>query len=442
VGIIVGAGIYELSPRIAGVGSAWNVLLIWLAGGLLSLMGACCYAELATRFPRDGGDVVYLTKAYGRWCGFLFGWVQLSIIRPGEIAAMSYIFAKYSSQLLVADSTVHVWLTPVLAMGSVALLTAVHAFGVQQGKWTQNILSLVQVAGVLMILGIALLASDTNVSSETTNNKQTVQTTEVTGESAQSTEATEKPQQTISVSLALIFVLFVFGGWSEIVYVAAEVKNPQTNIVYAILLGIVLVTLLYLLLNGAFMSVLGYSGLTTSKSVAADTVGRVIPKYAAGLINGLIAISALGSVSGLIFSGSRISYAVGEDHHLFALLHRCNRSRQTPMLALWLQASIAIVLILNFSFIEIIKGIAAFVYLFYLATALSVIVLRSKEPPTAGAFKVPGYPLTPMLFAGVCGLLIYSGLTNPEGKPVQAVCLLLSGIPLYFISEWLHSNRK
>jgi APA family basic amino acid/polyamine antiporter len=415
VGIIIGAGIYQMAPDIArGAGSGWGVLVIWIVGGLLSFCGALCYGELAAAYPdQEGGDYVYLSKAYGQWAGFLFGWAQLTVIRPGDIAVMAFAFATYG-RAIYDPLTAHPQISQrVFAAAAVLVLTLINIAGVKQGKWTQNLLTTVKALGLLAIVAAALAAPGPR----------------------------QAPAQTepLPTSLALIFVLFTYGGWNEMAYVAAEVKNPGKNIVRALLSGMAAVLVLYLLVNGAFLYTLGYKGLAASKAVAADTLSAVVfPAIGNRLISALICISALGAVNGLIFTGARISYALGSDYRFFRRLGNWDRQRGTPLPALAVQGLIALCLVLAFGdYIDAILYTAAAVYAFYMATCLSVIVLRFRRPQLERPYKVIGYPFTPLIFSGVCAFLIYSSVSYAlTFKPISLIVLgilLAAGLVVYLV---------
>jgi len=413
VGIIIGAGIYQMSPDVAkGAGSWWGVLLIWTVGGMLSLFGALGYAELASAYPREGGDYVYLTRAFGPCAGFLFGWVQMAIVRPGDIAVMAFAFALYAGELFQPFSDARFSQVFYAAL-AVAVMTAINVLGVREGKYTQNILTSIKVLGLLAIFGVALAAPHV--------------------------EAAPEMSDAPPVSLALIFVLFTFGGWNEMAYVAAEVRNPGRNIVRALVFGTVAVTVLYLLANCAFLCTLGYNGTAGAKAVATETVSTVIPDSGGRLISALICISALGAVNGLIFAGARISYAVGMDHRVFGFLGRWSPKTGTPVRALLLQGGIALLLIVALgSFKDTIIYTAAAVYSFYLATSTAVFVLRKKEPDVVRPFKVTGYPYTTLVFCATCAYLIYSAVTYRPGLSAVPCIILLAGLPIY----WLTRNRN
>jgi amino acid transporter len=414
VGIIIGAGIYQTAPDVAkGVGGSWGVLIIWAVGGLLSLCGAMGYAELASTYPHEGGDYVFLSRAYGRWAGFLFGWAQLAIVRPGDIAVMAFVFATYAQAFYdPLVGTFFPWTHQVYAVGATLFFTFVNVMGVKEGKWTQNILTVLKTLGLLIIVGVSFL-----------------------GPPIATTQNVGKP---IPWSLALILVLFTFGGWNEMAYVAAEVKNPQRNIARSLAIGTIAVTALYLLINGAFLHSLDYPGMAQSKAVAADTLEATFPTWGGKFISVLICVSALGAVNGLIFTGARISFAVGAEHRIFHFLGCWDPHFGTPARALLVQGAISVFLILVLgSFLNAILYTAATVYSFYLATTLALLVLRHKEPQIERPYQVFGYPLVPLLFSAVCAFLIYSAVCYKPQVAAISTLILPLGLLLYWISQWI-----
>lgn len=421
VGIIVGAGIYETAPTVAanmpgGVG----VLGIWLLGGLLALAGALCYAELATAYPREGGDYVYLSRAYGGWAGYLFGWAQMAIIRPGDIALMAFIFARYAQTLYAPFENSG----PIYAAAVVVVLTAINILGVKESKWTQNLLTVIKALGLLAIVGVGLTSS---------------------GLPAGPAEPT--PLTMGGFKLALILVMFTFGGWHEMAYVAAEVKQPRRNIVRALVIGTIAVTVLYVLVNAAFLRVLGYEKMASSQAVAVETVATMLPDTAGRAIGILICVSTLGAINGLIFTGARISYALGAEHTAFRGLGRWNRRLGTPVWALIVQGclSLTIVLVAG-SFIETILYTAPVFWMFFMATGLSVFVLRRKEPETLRPYKVTGYPVTTIVFCGCCAFMFYSCVSYAlANKPIGLLIslgILLTGVLIYWLTDVRGSARR
>ena len=413
VGIIIGAGIYETAPVIAAsMGSGAGVIGIWLAGGMLALSGALCYAELATAYPREGGDYVYLSRAYGSVAGYIFGWSQMVIIRPGDIALMAFVFARYAGALYYPFENVRI----IYAVSAVAVLTAINILGVSGGKWTQNLLTVIKTLGLLAIVAAGMLAPGVS-------------------------KAAEPASLTMGgLELALILVLFTYGGWNEMAYVAAEIKRPERNIVRALVTGTVAVALLYVLVNIAFLHALGYEKTAASGAVAADTVSVVFPDIAGRAISVLICVSALGAVNGLIFTGARISYALGAEHNAFRGLGRWSGRFGTPVWALVAQGclSLAIVLFAG-SFIDTILFTAPVVWLFFLATGLSVFVLRQKERSTPRPYKITGYPMPAIIFCACCVFMLYSSVSYAlRNKPAGLLVMtgvLLAGALVYKLTE-------
>jgi APA family basic amino acid/polyamine antiporter len=297
---------------------------------------------------------------------------------------------------------------------AVALLTAVNVAGVRAGVRTQNVLTVAKVIGVSLVIVVAALAPAAETNSV----------------------AAPSPEARLPLAIALVLVLFSFGGWNETAFVAAEVREPQRNIVRAMVLGMTVVTVIYLAVNASFLHVLDFGGLAASEAVAAETIGMVFPEAAGSLVSALICLCALGAVNGLVFAGARIAYAVGRDHRLFGALGRWSERTGTPVRALIVQGGLAIVLILALgSFIDTVMYTAAAVYLFSLATSAAVIVLRFKERSTPRAYKATGYPVTTVMFCLVCLFLIVASVQYRPWIAVASGLLILLGFPGCWLSE-------
>lgn len=419
VGIIIGVGIYETAPTVAaGMAGPSGTIAIWLLGGLIALTGALCYAELATAYPQHGGDYIYLARAYGKPAGFLFGWSQLAIIRPGDIALFAFVFARYANKLYPSPHTL------IYAAVAIIILTTINVLGVKQGKWTQNALTIVKILGLLVIITAGFLAPNI----------------------PQTTVA--QPMTMPGFQLALILVLFTFGGWHEMAYVAAEVKQPKKNILRSMLIGTIAVTALYVLVNCAFLSAIGYSKMTNSSAIAVESISAVFPKTAAKAVNIFICISALGVINGLIFTGSRISYAMGADHTLFKKLGKWNYKLGTPAWALILQGCLSLAIVLAAgSFIDTIIYTAPVFWMLFLATAISVFVLRHKEPGTNRPYKVTAYPAPTIIFSASCAFMFYSCVSYAwKNKPLGLLivyAVFLTGVLLYWFTDmYMKKNQN
>ena len=365
---------------------------IWLVGGVLSLVGAACYAELATTYPQEGGDYIYLTRGLGRAAGFLCAWSQLWIIRPGSIGALAFVFAEHFKTLIpFAQGTVH---TLLYAAGAIVALTAINILSVREGKWTQNVLTTLKILGLVIVAAAAFLPVSSLASAPT-----------ITG----------KPAPAWDYSTALIIVLFIYGGWNEMGYVAAEVRRPEKNLLRALILGTAAVTVIYVLLNMAFVHALGLAGMQSSKIIAADVVDRAAPGWGGKAIAALICISALSAVNGMIFTGSRITYAMGAEHPLWAALGRWNARHGTPIWSLVAQAVVTLALVVGFglkegAFERMVQFTTPVAWLFFTLVGVSLFVLRFRDRHATRPYRVTGYPFTPLIFCLSSLYLVYSSL--------------------------------
>jgi amino acid transporter len=420
VGIVIGVGIYESPPRVAAnVSDPTALLLAWALGGVLAFIGALCYAELATAYPRSGGDYVYLSRAYGSWVGFLYGWAELLVIRTGSIAAMSFVFSDYMTRIAPLGPRSSV----VYAVCIVGLLSLVNVRGVREGTWTQNALTVSKVLGLSMIVLIGVFSVLTPGSSPSAS-----------------------PISSGSFPLAMIFVLWTYGGWHENAYIAAEVKEPQRNIPRSLLFGTGLVTLMYLAINWAFLRGLGFQQVRASQAVAADVLSLSFGSAGAHLMVILVAVSALGAVNGQIFTGARISYALGQDHWVLSRLGTWSERFGTPTWALITQALITMTLIVTIGsrdgFEALVKYTAAVFWFFFLLTGVSLFILRWKDREQARPYLVIGYPLTPLVFCMSSAYMLYGSLSYAPQESLLGAVIVLVGLPLYWLSSGKNRERR
>lgn len=451
VGIVVGTAIFK-SPTMVfqNVSGPWSAMGIWLLGGLLSLNGAMCYAELATTYPRSGGDYHYLTQAFGRWMGFLFGWAQLAVILTGSIAIMAYAFADYGLRLLgqsAENSPLTLWLT----IGAIVVLSVLNLLGVLFGKVVQNLLTVVKILGLggLVIAGVlyAVLSGDAGASSPP-----------------------EISASQPAWGLALVFVLYAYGGWNDTAFVAAEVRGQKRNLPLALFLGIGLITVTYLLVVMAFLWVLGFEGARATYAPAADVMRLALSRWGEGAsawgergISALVMVSALGAINGLILAGSRVYASLGSDHRLFHSLARWNQRRGAPVMALVAQGAIAVALVLAVGtqrardaidagvsciglkglpwddyfggFELLVSATAPVFWAFFLLTGVSLFIFRWKDGQRPRPFRTPLFPLPPLIFCGMCMYMLYASLAYAKGLSLIGLLPLAVGLPLYWLSN-------
>jgi len=425
VAIVVGSLVF-LAPKIV----AWNtanpmeMMLTWIAGGFFCLCGALCYAELATAYPRIGGEYVYITKAFGRMTGFGFVWARATVIQTGSIAMLAYVFGNYASNELNLGQ----YGPMIMAIVATAVLTIINVIGLRPEKWIINALTIAKVVGVLAIAAIGLTASP-NVAA------------------ASATTAPASTGNPGAIGLAMVFVLLTYGGWNEAAYIAGELKGKRRNMLWVLVGSIVLITVIYLLINLAYLRMLGFEGMRHSESLATDAIRNALggSKGPATAVTILVAISALAAMDGCMFTGSRAICAFGEDYAAFGPLGRWHSKFKTPANALIVQSSVAAVLIVlpslgggigelvGSGFRTAADYTAPVFWTFLLLTGVSLIVLRYKDPDRERPFRVPGYPLTIIIFVGMCGYMLYSAIAYTKTGALIGLGVLLTGLPVYLL---------
>jgi amino acid transporter len=408
VGIVIGAGIFSAPALIAAnAASLEHVLAAWLVGGLISLAGAMCYAELATSYPDAGGDYRYLRKAFGEKVGFLFAWARLTVIPTGSIALLGYVFGDYATQILNLGP----YSPAIYAALTVITLTLLNVIGLRAGKWTQNLLTILEVAGVIFIIVAGLALS---------------------GESTGGAVTPASLPTATNWGLVLIFVMLTYGGWNEAAYVSAEVVGPGRNLPRALFWSLALVTVVYLLVNLAYAKVLGLAGMSASSAVAADALRAVLGENGARLISVLIAISALTSANATILTGARTTYAFGRDEPMFGLLGRWDTRHHTPTNALLVQGAITLALVgmgaaTRSGFATMVEYTAPVFWLFFVLSGLALFVLRHQSPTRERPFSVPFYPFTPLLFCGTSAYLLYASVRHTGVGALAGLTVLALG---------------
>jgi basic amino acid/polyamine antiporter, APA family len=412
VGIVIGAGIFETPALVAANSNQGSiVLLTWLIGGGVSLIGALCYAELATTYPHVGGNYEYLKRAFGQNVAFLFAWARMMVIQTGSIALLAFVFGDYASQLFRLGSGS----SSIYAIGAIAVLTSFNILGIRQGKRIQNWLTVITILGLvtIIVLGVLLTSSPPLTAPTAVSNNW---------------------------GAAMLFVLLSYGGWNEAAYISAEIQQPRRNIVRSLLWSVGIITALYLLINVAFLRGLGVAGMAQSQAIAADLMRQALGEPGAVLISVLIAITALGSLNASIFTGARTNYAFGQDVPLFRFLGRWRSQSETPITGFLVQSAIAFLLVLMGTFTR--NGFEAMVdytapvfWFFFLLSGISVFLLRMREPNRVRPFRVPFYPVTPLLFCLVCAYLLYSSLVYTGLGAIVGVVVVVLGIPFLYWSR-------
>jgi APA family basic amino acid/polyamine antiporter len=412
VGIVIGIGIFKTPSLVANfVPDETFFIGVWLLGGFVTFVGALCYAELGSSRPSAGGEYQFLKDAYGPKVSVLFAWARCSVIQPGAIAAVAFVLGDYANVLLNLGP----YGPGIYAVLGVLLITGVNFVGTMQGKQTQLVLALLTIAAVLVVAVAGLLAED-----------------------VARVPAQPKDFAWGAVGLSMVFVLLTYGGWNEAAYLSGELKDVKRNMVRALMLGVAVIVTLYVLINFAYLHVLGMDGLRKSNAVGADLMKIVAGTNGAVILSLIVTCTALSTLNGTIFTGARSYYALGRDVTVFHRLGIWEERGQTPANGLIVQGLISIVLILFGSttrdgFEHMVAYTAPVFWLFMFLVAISIIVFRLREPGRELPFRVPLYPLPPLILAAACAWMFYSALVYAGWGSIMGVVVLAVGLPLIFL---------
>ncbi|MDP1563654.1 MAG: amino acid permease [Pirellulaceae bacterium] len=458
VGTIIGAGIFHIPQWVAGeVDSLGMFLGIWVVGGLLAFTGALCFAELTTAYNEDGGDYVYLRESCGHFVSFQYAWITGWIIRPANMAAMAITFALFGRE---ASESLQTWGVFLLAAYGVSLLAVVNLVGIQAGKWSQNLLTVCKVAGLLLI---CLIGSLPTFSSEHDATMVSSPTASVAGpdgqetsageplDSDKATTAAEKAAESVPTKsapknwsvllsgllMALVFVMYSFGGWNDIAFVAAEIREPNRNLPRALFLGLAIVTVVYLYINFVLVMNLGLGGLASTANAPAQMLQIKLDGIGwgdwsgpvRGLLGILVGVSCLGAINAMLITSPRIYYAAGQQHPWFRIFANWNVETQVPRAAIVAQWLATIVLLAACSgmtgpleqwlpenwrvfksenpFDELVSVSAPFFWGFLTMVVLGQIWLRFKDPHRPRPIKTWCFPVPNLLFAIASAFMVY-----------------------------------
>ena len=408
VGIVIGAGIFGTPSLVAGVtGDIGWLVVAWTLGALISLCGALCYAELATTYPHAGGDYHFLTRAWGRHASFLYAWARATVINTGAIAVLAYVFGNYMDKVLpLGSGGGALWGALV-----VVALTAVNVAGIKASAKTQTLLTIVEVVGLLAIAVAGFMAPA----------------------AAAAAPAFSSTPPLGLFGLAMVFVLFTFGGWNEAAYVSAELKGGRRAIVPVLVGGLVIIAVVYLVVNLALLHGLGLQGLAQSKAAGADVMQKTFGAAGGNALALFVAVAALTSINATMIVGARTNYALGRDWRALRFMGGWHATRGTPVAALLVQGVIALALVAfgalqEDGFKAMVEFTAPVFWGFLFFVGVGLFVLRAKDKDIERPFRVPLYPLTPLVFCAACAWLCYSSVTYAVSRNAVHVSLLVMAL--------------
>ncbi len=443
---VIGTGVFLKTATMAQlVGSPSSVLLAWFAAGLLSLAGALTYAELGAMLPEAGGDYVFLREAYGNLVAFLFGWTNLVLISTGGLAAVSIGLASFLASIVPLDAVwasrdlnllgqvVH-WrfgVQQLVAVAVILLFSAINSRGVAVGARVQWLATVAKLGGIAIIVVGAFLLSR----SGSWDHLQAPVTAGVTGGGM------------TAFGAAMLAALWAYHGWSNVAMVAGEIEKPERNIPRALIYGMLLVILVYLITNLAYFYALPFSEILTANSTAyrdalpvAAKAAQTFFSYGPQLVSIAFIISVIGALNGIILMNARVPFAMARDGLFFKRLGELNPTSRVPVAAIWTQAVWACVLALSGTFDQITTFVMFALWIFFALVGASLLVLRRKLPAAPRRYRTPGYPVVPLLFVLVAVWLVINSIKAYPVESALGLVLIALGLPFY-LYFWIAARQ-
>jgi APA family basic amino acid/polyamine antiporter len=407
-GIIIGASIFVQPSEITRhVPAAGGMLLVWLLSGVLTFFGALVCAELASAFPRTGGVYVFLKETYGPAAGFLWGWAMFWCMHSGIVAAIAVVLARYVGFFVpLGDGGVRI-----VAIGAILILSIINVIGVQQGSTVQTFFTVAKVVAIVILLVMVVAFAP---------HRPTEHLTQAT-----------PPTTLRDFVLAMVAGLFAYGGWHMVTYAAEETREPQKTIPRALVIGIAIVTLCYLGLNAAYVSVLPIDQVIHSQRIAADVAAAVAGPRGAAAVSIVVIISALGALGGVILAGPRVYFAMARDGLLFRWIGKLHPRFQTPHIAIVLQAVWASVLVATGSYRSLFTRVVYTEWIFFALMAAGLFILR-RRPAYAPSYRTWGYPLVPIVFIAASAVIAGIQIAAEPMESVTGLLLVMAGLPVYY----------
>jgi len=447
---VIGTGVFlKTAPMAQLVGSPSKVLLAWLAAGLLSLAGALTYAELGAMMPEAGGEYVFLREAYGDLPAFLFGWSSVMLIASGGLAAVSTALASFLASFVplsavftthdfhVLGQVVH-WrlgIQQIVAVAVILLFSWVNARGIQIGSRVQWVATVAKLGGIaIIVLGAFLLSR--------TGSWQHLKTP---------VTATIAPAGVSAFGAAMLAALWAYQGWSNLPMVAGEIEKPERNVPRALIFGMLIVILVYLVTNLAYFYALPFSEVMTANSTAyrdalpvAAKAAQTFSSYGAQIVSIAFMISAIGALNGITMMNARVPFAMARDGLFFGPLANLSPTSSVPVNAIWFQGIWACVLALSGTFDQITTSVIFAVWVFTALVGSSLFVLRRKLPASPRRYRTPGYPVVSALFVIVALWLVVNTLTASPVESAVGLFFIALGLPFFFYfraSGWITRAR-
>lgn len=419
VGMIVGIGVFRAPSLVALKLSDPTVIIgLWLIGALIALIGALCYAELGSTYPDAGGEYHFLQRAFGPGTAFLFGWGRLLVVQTGAIAAVAFVLGDYAQRLCDLGP----YGVSIYAALSVVGLTALNIRGTWLSARVQDVLAVILVLAVAgaAVIGFAI------------------------GHPAPAPAVVASASNAdllAGIGFAMIFVMLTYGGWNEAAYISGELKDVTRSMVRVVVIATVVVGVLYVAINAAYLHVLGPAAMSKSDAIGADYMQALLGRPGAVVLSLIVLLAAVTTLNATIFTGARSAYALGRDTGLFGILGRWDEGARGPVNALLIQAAIALSLIglgtaTRKGFATMVDFTAPVFWFFLLMTGVSLFVLRRRGGGDPAGFRVPLYPLTPLVFCVTAAYMLYSAIAYTGRGALVGVAAVALGLPVWWFVRY------
>jgi APA family basic amino acid/polyamine antiporter len=414
VGTVIGSGIFLVPSTVLRQtgGDVTAALLVWVVGGVLSMLGALTFAELGAAKPDAGGLYVYIRDAFGALPAFLYGWTAFFVIGSGSVATLAVAFTGYLRQLVPVSPMA----AKVVAVIVIAIIMAVNVRGVRQGADVQNVTTAIK-AGAIVVMSVLLLALGAGASA------------------VPSVDAASPADMSLfsGLGLAMIGVLWAYEGWQYATFSAGETVDPQRIFPRALVLGTMILIAIYLLANVAYLAALGTTGVMASERVAADAVSAVLGPAAGKVIAAVILVSMFSAANGITLTAPRLYFSMARDRLFFAKLAEVHPRFGTPALAIVVSSVWAMLLAITGTFEQLLTYVVFVGWIFYVLGGLAIFAYRRKHPDMPRPFRTPGYPLTPLLFVASAAAIVLNTIVSQPGRAAIGIGLVLLGVPAFYM---------
>jgi APA family basic amino acid/polyamine antiporter len=432
IGTVIGSGIFIVPATVLQQlgGAVGPALLVWFVAGVLSLLGALTYGELGAMHPEAGGLYVYIRDAFGPLLAFLYGWTAFFVIGSGSVATLAVAFAGYLGQLVPVSAIT----AKIVSVGVIAVIMAINVRGTRQSANVQNWTTGAKVAALVAMSVVLIVAAHGRAT------PPAISPAPVTDAAPPPPALPGAGTSLAAFGLAMIAVLWAYEGWQYVTFSAGEATDPQRTFPRGIVVGTALMIGIYLLANVGYLAALGPERASRSERIAADAVGALLGPAAGKLIALVILVSMFSAANGLTLTAPRLYFAMARDGVFFRKLADVSPRFGTPAVSIVAGSAWAMVLAATGTFEQLLTYVVFVGWIFYALGAISVFIYRRRGPHAVRPFRVPGYPITPLLFVLSAAAIVINTIVHQPGRAAVGLGLVALGVPAFVI--WRRTSAE